>query len=650
MCPDRSDPYFWRVIGKKLGMMMKFNKNKASLVIAGLSLGFAPLALADEAKTPYLTIEKTVTTASFTEQKLTDVLTSTTVISQEEIAASKAYSVADIISNTPGVEVSRNGGPGTVTSFFLRGQASINLVIMVDGVRSQTDALATVKAADIPLSEVEQIEIIRGNAGALYGEAAIGGVINIITKKGKGAPKATASVSYGSRNTKDAVVSYGGTKDGTSFFINASDYSTDGFSAINTKIKPNANPDKDSTKRKSLHIAASELMSDNVEIGMSYRKSETDAEYDSGSSFDSPTDTHLLKTKSDDLSVFGTYSQGAWSNRLTVTDSALKYRDFKNGAPASFNAVINADQTNIRYLTTYNFTTDYNYHEISGGIETTSAKYNNDGDEHKREQRGAFAGYNGNFNKADIQLNLRKDDIKATDSATVKNDAQSYLIGAGYYIRDDVKLAASQSTAFRAPSNEELFGYGGYDKLKAEDHISQEASLTYFGSNIYSRLSYFTTETDNAIVYDSSVATCVWPATRCYFNVPQLQNKGAELFLETNVSDVNIQASFVSQNPKNRQTGKQALKRAKQYGTVKLATNYGDYDIRSTITTTGKKLDTGDATISGYTKVDLGISRALREDIKLDFSIENLTDVDYETTASYNTAGRSVYLTLTYTP
>ena len=174
--------------------------------------------------------------------------------------------------------------------------------------------------------------------------------------------------------------------------------------------------------------------------------------------------------------------------------------------------------------------------------------------------------------------------------------------------------------------------------------------MTYFGSNIYSRLTYFTTETDNAIVYDSSVATCVWPATRCYFNVPQLQNKGAELFLETNVSDVNIQASFVSQNPKNRQTGKQALKRAKQYGTVKLATNYGDYDIRSTITTTGKKLDTGDATISGYTKVDLGISRALREDIKLDLSVENLTDVDYETTASYNTAGRSVYLTLTYTP
>ena len=262
--------------------MTRMSKLAAPIMVAGLTFAVTTNTKADDNTVPYLTIDKTVTTANFTEQKLTDVLTSTTVITQEEIAASNAYSVADIVGNTPGVEVSRNGGPGTVTSFFLRGQASINLVIMVDGVRSQTNALATVKAVDIPLSEVEQIEIIRGNAGALYGEAAIGGVINIITKKGKGAPKATASVSYGSRNTKEAVASYGGVSNGTSYILNVSDYSTDGFSAINTSKKPTANPDKDSTKRKSLHVAASRYISDNVEIGASFRKSETDAEYDSG--------------------------------------------------------------------------------------------------------------------------------------------------------------------------------------------------------------------------------------------------------------------------------------------------------------------------------------------------------------------------------
>ena len=85
-------------------------------------------------------------------------------------------------------------------------------------------------------------------------------------------------------------------------------------------------------------------------------------------------------------------------------------------------------------------------------------------------------------------------------------------------------------------------------------------------------------------------------------------------------------------------------------GKVKLSGSYDDYDIRTTISSIAGKLDASDAKIAGYTKVDVGVSRALRDDIKLDLSIENLTDTNYETTASYNTAGRSIYLTLTYTP
>jgi len=617
-------------------------KTAAPMIAVALSVATTSLAQAETKKIPYLTIEKTVTISSLTEQKLKDVLTSTTVITQEQIAQSNAYAVSDIISNTAGIEVTRNGGPGTVTSIFMRGQASISLVVMVDGVRSQTDALATVKAVDIPLSQVEQIEIIRGNAGALYGEAAIGGVINIITKKGAGAPKATAAVTYGSHDTKEAVASYSGELNGTSFIINASDYSSEGYSAINSAKKPTANPDKDGAERQSLHLAISRNLSDAIEVGASFRKIDTEAEYDSGGSWDLATDTHLLKTKSDDLSGFMKYTSGNWTNRVTITDSDLGYRDFKNNAPASWNAVIDANQTNIRYVTNYRFQSGANYHQISGGLETTSASYVNDGDRHERDQNGHFIGYNGTFNKFDLQMNLREDTIKAKDATTVKNDAQTYLVGAGYHVTDEVRLTATQSTAFRAPSNEELFGWGGNDALKPEEHLSKEASVNYTAGNLYSRLTYFSTDTDNAIVYDGSGPT--------YSNVPQLQNKGTELFVETSINDIRIDASYVMQSPKNRETGEQALKRAKRYGKLNLTGAYQDYDIRSTITTTGGKTDTGSAKIAGYTKLDLGISRALREDIKVDLSIENLTDTDYETTAGYNTAGRSIYLTLSYTP
>lgn len=622
---------------------MTIRKQKtASFVLAAMGLALTLPAQADTKKIPYLTIEKTVTIAGLTEQKIKDVLTSTTVITRDEIEASNAYSVADVIANTPGVEVSRNGGPGTVTSFFLRGQASINLVIMVDGVRSQTNALATIKAVDIPLSNIEQIEIIRGNAGALYGEAAIGGVINIITKKGAGAPKATAAVTYGSHDTKEATASYGGEVNGTSFMLTASDYSSEGYSAINPIKKPTANPDKDGAERQSLFASASTSLTDAIEVGASFSSIDTETEYDAGTAWDLATDTHLLKTISDDISAFVKYTDGGWTNRLTVTESDLGYRDFKNGAAAPWNAVIDADQTNIRYVTNYAFEANGNYHQISGGLETTSASYTNDGDTHKRSQDGKFVGYNGNFNRFDVQLNAREDTIKAKDATTVKNDATSYLVGAGYHINDEIKVTASQSTGFRAPSNEELYGWGGNQNLKAEEHLSKEASINYTGEDVYTRVTYFTTDTDNAIVYDGSVPT--------YSNVPQLENKGVELFAEKTFNDIKIDVSYVVQNPKNRETGNQALKRAKRYGKVNLTGAYQGYDFRGTLSTAGKKLDVDDATIKSYTKLDLGVSRALREDIKVDLSIENLTDTEYETTAAYNTAGRSVYLTLTYTP
>ena len=620
---------------------MTIRKQKtASFVLAAMGLALTLPAQADTKKIPYLTIEKTVTIAGLTEQKIKDVLTSTTVITRDEIEASNAYSVADVIANTPGVEVSRNGGPGTVTSFFLRGQESKSVVIMVDGVRSQTDASGNIKGVEIPLSAIEQIEIIRGNAGALYGEAAIGGVINIITKKGEGAPKATASVTYGSYNTQEAVASYSGAVNGTNFMLNASDYSSEGYSAINTAKSPLANPDKDGTERKSLHLSASTKLSDKIEIGTSFSSIDTDTDTDNA--FDNPTDTHMLKTISDDLSAFVKYTDGGWTNRLTVTESDLGYRDFKNGAAAPWNAVIDADQTNIRYVTNYAFEANGNYHQISGGLETTSSSYRNDGDTHKRAQDGKFVGYNGNFNSFDVQLNAREDTIKAKDATTVKNDATSYLVGAGYHINDEIKVTASQSTGFRAPSNEELYGWGGNQNLKAEEHLSKEASINYTGEDVYTRVTYFTTDTDNAIVYDGSVPT--------YSNVPQLENKGVELFAEKTFNDIKIDVSYVVQNPKNRETGNQALKRAKRYGKVNLTGAYQGYDFRGTLSTAGKKLDVDDATIKSYTKLDLGVSRALREDIKVDLSIENLTDTEYETTAAYNTAGRSVYLTLTYTP
>ena len=197
------------------------------------ALSALSLAIAASVQAQVIEINPVVVSASRIEQPLSEVLSSVSVITRQDIEKSQAASLADLLQGEAGFEFGRNGGPGTTTSFFLRGQESKNLVVLIDGVRSQTDGNGSLTNIDVPLSQIERVEILRGNAGALYGEAAIGGVINVITRAGKGSPKAYSSVTFGSRNTAELNAGYGGQINDTRFDFNVGSSKTEGFSAMN---------------------------------------------------------------------------------------------------------------------------------------------------------------------------------------------------------------------------------------------------------------------------------------------------------------------------------------------------------------------------------------------------------------------------------
>ena len=157
-----------------------------------------------------------------------------------------------MINRKIGVEVTRAGGPGGQTSVFLRGQASKNYLLLVDGVKAQTDAWGNIRPIDLPLADIYKIEVLRGNASALYGDAAIGGVINIITKTGKLRDGGQVSVTYGSQATKDASASLSQTFGGVDIAISAARFETEGLDATKT-----SDFDKDEFERSSHSIALS---------------------------------------------------------------------------------------------------------------------------------------------------------------------------------------------------------------------------------------------------------------------------------------------------------------------------------------------------------------------------------------------------------
>ncbi len=156
---------------------------------------------AQEPASPYpdrIIIHPTIAITSYHELPLTEVLLSADVITQTEIEASNATSFSALISQKTGVEVTSTGGPGALRSHFLRGQSSTNYVLLIDGIRAQTDYYGNVKTPEIPLSQIQKIEILKGNGSALYGEGAIGGVINVITKSASSKDRGYTSAQYGS--------------------------------------------------------------------------------------------------------------------------------------------------------------------------------------------------------------------------------------------------------------------------------------------------------------------------------------------------------------------------------------------------------------------------------------------------------------------
>src|ERR1700741_3237721 len=187
-------------------------------IFRNLGLAFAAipcLVLAQE--------DAVVVTASRTEQRLRDAIPHTTVLTEKEIRDSQAVDLASLLRSESGFEMAQTGGIGSVPSpLSLRGATSARTLVLIDGVRMEDAGFSSTALQHIMLDQVERVEIVRGNVSSLYGSNAVGGVIQVFTKRGKGAPAPYASVMGGSRNTSDLHVGYGGELGGTRFNLNAS--------------------------------------------------------------------------------------------------------------------------------------------------------------------------------------------------------------------------------------------------------------------------------------------------------------------------------------------------------------------------------------------------------------------------------------------
>jgi vitamin B12 transporter len=628
--------------------MKKSIRLRARAFVPALSV--LSLAVAASVQAQGIEINPVVVSATRMEQPLSEVLSSVSVITRQDIERSQAASLVDLLQGEPGIEYGRNGGPGSQASIFLRGQASNGLIVLVDGVRTQTDGGGFLTMTDMPLSQIERIEILRGNAGALYGEAAVGGVISIYTRQQKGGASPYGSMSYGSKNTSDLNAGFGGAGADYSFDLSAGKKSSNGFSSMNPLKSNLVNSDNDGYASDYAAAKFDKKIDSALNVGIRWRAHTSNVDYDAKSNPDYtpsvPTDVHQSIKKTDVVDVYARRVMSEkWISSLDVSSSLTSYEELKNHFD---NGRYKSQQSALHWSNSYFIG--------PSSMANLGLDYINDKHEQyddfvmERRTTGVFAGLTQKLDQVTVQANLRRDQIEVDRRSqnSILNsqpNATSSLLGLGYQINSAIKATATTSTGFRAPSATEI---SNNSNLTQETFRSNEGGVTYAQSQTLARMVYFETRTLNAVDWFED-ASHNWTVK----NAGEIENKGFEGSLRSIWLGNNLKVSAVKQNPKNLTGGYAAGRRAKQYGSFDISRHMAGYEFGTKLFASGARPDINDASsdmLAGYSLWSFYASKKIDPNWTARMKIENAFNRNYELAGGYNTPGRGIFATLQYQP
>jgi len=584
-------------------------------------------------------LDEVLVTATRTEITLRDSLAPAQVIGRDEIERSQATSLQDLLRGRAGINLVNSGGPGKQTSLFLRGTNSSHTLVLVDGVRINTADMGLAMIQDLPVEQIERIEVVRGPASSLYGADAIGGVIQIFTRRNPGQFLPHFRIGGGSNGLREATGGFGGTGERGWFGTDIAYQHSDGINACRGSATLSAGcyadePDRDGYRNLSASLRGGYSLSDTLSIEGSALRADGENHYDGFYDYSETRQQVVGGTlRYVPNARFGlTVSAGRADNESenfkgsTWLGSAQTHRDTAS-AQADF-GVADGQLLSVGV--------DWSEDALDG----SSAGYLVD----SRDNTGVFVQYQARFGGHSLQASARNDDNAQFGNHSTGSLAWGLEFGAGF------KLTASVGTAFKAPTFSDLYDpWSGTPTLDPEESRSANLGIAQHGAGWHWGLDLYQTRIDDLITYDSST----WRMAQ----VEKARIQGAELTggLELAGWVLSAQASYT--DPRNRTDGSAQYdnllaRRAKLTGRIDADRRFGPLKIGATVHGTGERYD--DAAngnrLGGYGTADLRVEYALGTDWALLGRVGNLFDRDYETVSWYNQPGREFGLSLRYQP
>lgn len=586
------------------------------------------------------TSPEVLVTATRTPQAAIDILADHTLISSEEIVRSGASNIIDLLQKQRGIEVVRNGGPGTSSSVLIRGADAKQSVVLIDGIRVASSTTGTANWAALPLSNIERIEIVYGPLAALYGADAIGGVVQIFTRQGSGAPHVTASFSAGSEQARNGDIGISGKSGGFSYAIAAARDQDDGFSATRPGSS-SYNPDNDGYQRDSANARFTADINADSQVGLQYLHSRLQAQYDSGASnFDTRSIQDL-----DNVAVFAnTRLAPNWRLQAQAAQADDKSISISTAA-ASGTSIIETRQNQFSIQSDLTIGPDLLQVLLERREETVLS--------------GSTAALNTGraTNSVGASYSLKRGANLATASVRRDNSSQyggqtTGGIGYGYRFTPALRANASAGTSFRAPTFNDLYFPGfGVATNQPEKGRNIEGGLYWNDSASEASVVYFHNRLTDMLV---TAAVCpVEPATHtfgCAYNVGRATLSGVTIGGRTRLYAVDLRGSLDFQDPRDDTTGKTLARRSKRHASVSAEYTQGALTTGADLQVSGRRFDdaANKNTLGGYGLVNLFAQYQLAADWSLLARWNNVANKKYELARNYGTAGSQVFIGVRY--
>ncbi len=589
-----------------------------------------------------------VVTPTKTEEPMAEIGSSVSVVTSKQIEESGKRTVGNVLRDVPGVTVVQTGPLGSLVDVYLRGTKPGQTLILINGVEVN-DPMAPTRGfnlAHLTTEDIERIEVLRGPQSTLYGSEAIGGVINIITKRGEGKPTIGAYVEGGSYTTFRESASLRGVYEKLDYYASLTRVDSNGFSAAKGGSERDGYYNTTLTGRLGLNVFANSRL----DAFISYIDAKSDLDdggYEDDPNYDQKWDNFTSRL------AFDQQLLPWWQHELSCsyTETKRKYKDKKDD--------IDIFEDMKSWYKGDDFNAEWQHNFQIKEIDTITA-----GVEYERERGSSYYRwdtYTDNFSRRHLDnwgyylqnilklwerwfttVGVRLDDNEEFGDDTNYRIASSYLIK-----QTGTQLKGSWGTGFKAPTLYQLYSVYGDQTLRPEESRGYDLGIVQelFTKKLKLGVTYFHNRIKELIDWDAGL----WQ----YKNIGKAITKGVEtelFFIPWDVLRVGLNYTYLE--TKDKTTGQELLRRPKNKASLNVNWQFLQKgNLNLDLVYVGKREDQ-DFTVfpynrivlSSYVRVDVFCSYDINDNLQVFARVENLFDEDYEEVYGFNTPGISGYL------